>query len=448
MDDFKMNAAKMIAAQQRKNRAQSPETESNWDSSEPEDNVPQISSDDEESFKYTPKKQTQRQNNNKSYNNSTTQNSTPPVAAAYVKQERHSNRNSPALSTKSASKRNQKDVNVFVDNGFDSDENEPVSSTIKRKPKEEVPPYDFKGVIKEGRDPSKQTTQPTGKHRKGQLYDVSTKQESKSQNGSAFDSDEEREMLAEIRTEMKKVNKNHLDVPKGRDVRQRVSDNQPTVSKSTPKVSKVKEDKKSDLFTVGVPASNRGQESLENTGQLELQSVTMSEKGYPTQPSGNIGTRYVYHYEHGSLEYYDTRNGREEIYMANIADKSEKLVRRGIQEVFAAFRILVDFIIILVLETIRFLAYNILQTLIVGVFTVLGDYLLKPILTGLFNSILQPISTFVYNVAVATRTVMVPVGDTLKIIFTPLIMLVKAFRLFEVNLRSNKPENIHQIEDV
>ncbi|XP_033095546.1 uncharacterized protein LOC117100104 isoform X2 [Anneissia japonica] len=480
MDGFKLNAAKMRAAQERKNRAQSPETESNWDSTDQEeDDLPQISSEEESSFKYNTKKHTSpNHKSNKSYNNNVSQRSSTPSksidTARAVQEERRSYRNSPALSTRSSNK-NQKAVNVFVDNGFDSDENESISSTIKRRPKEEVPPYDFKAEVKGAGDSVKRPTQASGKPRKGQLYDAPPKQKSTNQTTPSWDdSDEEKKMLAEIRSEMEKSQlkapKTHLDVPKG-DIRH----SQPTSTKSTPNMSKAKKAYKqgkkmtshssealshqSRQHTAGlvVTASDvdlqREPVSLGNTAKGNQEMVDMFQVATPDEdyPSSSVddeqtSTRYVYYYEHGSLKYYDTRQGRQEIYMDKIADKSETLVRRGVQEFFAAFRILVDFILILLLETMRFVAFNILQTLIVGIFNVFGDYLLKPILAALFNSILQPLSTFVYNVAIATRTVMTPIGDIIKVILTPFIMLVKAFRLFEINWRSSPPTRL--IEDV
>ncbi|XP_022111753.1 uncharacterized protein LOC110991005 [Acanthaster planci] len=133
--------------------------------------------------------------------------------------------------------------------------------------------------------------------------------------------------------------------------------------------------------------------------------------------------------------------------MTGIADKSEKLVRRGVQEVFAALRIFVDFLLILILELLRFLAYNVFGLLFVGLLTTFGDYFFKPVLAAMFNSILQPLAVFLYNVGMALKTIFGPLIDIFRALLIQFAMLLRAFRLVEVNWRAG-PRDTRGVEDV
>lgn len=131
--------------------------------------------------------------------------------------------------------------------------------------------------------------------------------------------------------------------------------------------------------------------------------------------------------------------------MTTIADKSELIFRRCAREIFATLRILVDFFLIFLLEGLRFLAYNIVSAFLVGVTTGFGDYFLRPVATAIFNGLCQPLAMFWFNVGVATRTSTRPFVDTLHNFLSLVAMVIRAFRLVEVN--HNRPQRT-AVEDV
>ena len=71
-----------------------------------------------------------------------------------------------------------------------------------------------------------------------------------------------------------------------------------------------------------------------------------------------------------------------------------------------------------------------------GLLTTFGDYLYKPVLAAFFNAILQPMAVFLYNIGVGLRTIMTPLIDIMRSVFTQIAMLLRAFRLVELNWRT------------
>ena len=131
--------------------------------------------------------------------------------------------------------------------------------------------------------------------------------------------------------------------------------------------------------------------------------------------------------------------------MTAIADKSERIFRRCAQEIFATLRILVDFFLIFLLEGLRFFTFNIIGSLLVGLLTGLGEYFLKPFSTALFNGLCQPIAIFFYNVGVATRTATNPFMDILRNFLGQLSVLVRSFRLVEINWKNGHQSSIEDV---
>ncbi|XP_072047760.1 uncharacterized protein [Amphiura filiformis] len=512
MDDFKFNAAKMIAAQNKKTRPISPESESNWDSSEGENTAPHISSDEgEQTSIISNKNKGKTKNSTKGNNNNTVAKPVTNSSNQHLKPsnllngERTPVKNSPAASIRSgASKKGN--VTVFVDNhGFDSDEDDdPVSvaSKVSKKSlrKDDRPPYDFRnalqGTPQPGPDASNQ--QRPGKSRKGNTYDPKPKKpESTEEKDSDWDdSEEERETLQAIRQEMEKhskkgsetkedltsspetkdnknnntngKSKNWIVKPRGRS-RNPKPPKSPSPNSPSPRSQRLTtttSEIELRKIKAGMSASGNYDNLYENAEELietenygkDTQSSahagnfspSMAVPSLPTSGFNNIrDNRYVYLYDHGSTAYYDTRYGRQEIYMTRIADKSEHMVRKCSLEFFAALRIVADFFIILILEFLRFITYHLISVLLVGLLTTLGDYLIKPVLAAFFNTILQPFAVFLYNIGVAYRTVMMPLIDVMRSVFTQLAMLLRAFRLVELNWRTSaENSNQRSIHDV
>ncbi|XP_041471532.1 uncharacterized protein LOC121421014 [Lytechinus variegatus] len=463
MDDFKFNAQKMLAAQRAKDRrAQSPETESNWDSSEPEENtVTQISSDEEFSVKSTRShKSTKSSRGTSKADSSKTRTSSKPDPL--VSHKRDSKPTTDGLSSSKGSERPA--VNVFIDRGgIDSDDQSQKSSTKKTKKKKEKneknPPYDFREALKDddGGPPSQKTAQRPGRTRKGESYDPAPpKTKAKSRKEQVLDSaswdesaDENQKALTRILRERDGLEANNntnnsepITDPKA-DLQP--EDNSPKKKKgwsiSLKSKSKEKKTKKTEeppremqvaMTTPPVPSLKHSEVDVVYKKEEEDVETIIS------LDEDDRETRFVYIYHHGNTSYADTRPSQEPVYMTTIADKSELIFRRCAREIFATLRILVDFVLIFLLEGLRFLAYNIISALLVGVTTGFGDYFLRPVATAIFNGLCQPCAMFCFNVGVATRTSTRPFVDVLHNFLSVIAMVIRAFRLVEVN--QNRPQ--------
>ena len=111
----------------------------------------------------------------------------------------------------------------------------------------------------------------------------------------------------------------------------------------------------------------------------------------------------------------------------------ESYTQRGIQEFFGALQIVVDFAVIFIVELLRFLFRQFGRKLIGGTVTVFGDSFLKPVLTAVFNNVVQPLFVLVWNMMFGFRKLLDPVLAITKEILSQVSMVLQSFRLVEVN---------------
>ncbi|XP_038051389.1 uncharacterized protein LOC119724412 [Patiria miniata] len=450
MDDIQLNAAKIIAAQKkRNNRARSPESESNWDSSEPEDTLPNVSSEEEVSVVSSRSRgkdkshipQAPRQDS-KSTRSQFQPHKPAKSNRLAVNGEQFSNKSSPVSSIRSG-KVTKAGVNVFIDHGTgdSSDEDVSVASRKSAPRKEERPPYDFRKALDDAPRNEDRASDRPGKSRKGKIYDPMPP------SGHSPRSDQTQ--LIVDAPDRRKATKNKWKVNQGF----QEDTEHPATTTDNNNLGELSPRDATMTTMMSTTASDVRLTQMEKSmmGRVE-DEVDVRRYDEPRMQGSHLLVqenthRYIYHYQHGNTKYYDTRPVRNDVYMTGIADKSEKLVRRGVQEFFAALRIIVDFLLIVILELLRFLAYNVLGLLFVGLLTTFGDYFFKPVLAALFNSILQPLAVFLYNTGVALKTVFDPLIEIIRGLFIQVAMLLRALRLVEVNWRAG-PRDLRGVEEV
>lgn len=119
-------------------------------------------------------------------------------------------------------------------------------------------------------------------------------------------------------------------------------------------------------------------------------------------------------------------------------------MQRVWQEFFAILRIILSIVIWFLVELFKFLAKHIFQPLVIAVVMYFGDYVIKPLLSVLFNGFLQPFSIFWWNVFTGMRHMFNPIGEILRRIFEQLAMLFRSIRLFEVTYVSGRQDGIQE----
>ncbi|XP_023774688.1 uncharacterized protein LOC111923228 [Cyanistes caeruleus] len=114
---------------------------------------------------------------------------------------------------------------------------------------------------------------------------------------------------------------------------------------------------------------------------------------------------------------------------------SEWTIQRKLREFFAIPRCLVSVFSLFLVELIRFLGEAVVQALVVGVLTAIGDHVLKPFLAAAFHSLLQPLLLFLLKVLGGVRDLTDPVLDVVARVCSQLAVLLRAVRLVEIRLR-------------
>ncbi|KAJ8024105.1 hypothetical protein HOLleu_36739 [Holothuria leucospilota] len=199
-----------IAAQQKKNRAQSPDSASNWDSSEPEETINNVSSGEEVSIRSTKSQKERRSKSQASKQKQQT-------AAASTPKKQHGQKQTPTkTSTIKTGSAMQKGINSFVDRNAEESgtDSRPVSSRASRKLQDDNPPYDFSAAldIKDSNQGSPADVRP-GRSRKGSQYDMPAagKPAQQKRRGSWDDSEEDEDEMI-IMEELRGVMEDEMKV--------------------------------------------------------------------------------------------------------------------------------------------------------------------------------------------------------------------------------------------
>lgn len=112
------------------------------------------------------------------------------------------------------------------------------------------------------------------------------------------------------------------------------------------------------------------------------------------------------------------------------------MLQRVYQEFFGFLRIITSIVLVFIIELVKYLIKYIFGPIVVGILETVGDFVVKPTLTLVFNGIIQPLGVFLWNVFVALRHMFGPVGDILKKLFTPLAMLCRSIRCVEIHWKT------------
>ncbi|KAH8380994.1 hypothetical protein KR200_003839 [Drosophila serrata] len=146
----------------------------------------------------------------------------------------------------------------------------------------------------------------------------------------------------------------------------------------------------------------------------------------------------IYPFEHGCAEYLSTTDTHPKINSIILADRATTYATHFWAELFGLLHIAVAFVVAFILQSYRFVLYSLINTLIVGLLHMTSDYLVKPLLTMIFNGYLQPPLIFLYNVLCSIRDILEPVAETINNFMKPLATVGNSIRLADVNYRQIK----------
>ncbi|XP_067647817.1 uncharacterized protein [Eurosta solidaginis] len=187
------------------------------------------------------------------------------------------------------------------------------------------------------------------------------------------------------------------------------------------------------------PKCNQIFNDLPECGKTAADENTQQPKRDVTPPprETRIG---IYPFEHGCAEYLRTTDCHPQLLSVVLAERATYYATRFWAEFFGSLHIGVTFVVTFVLQAYRFVLYSLVNTLIVGFLHMSSDYLIKPMLTVIFNGFLQPPLILVYNILTSLRDILEPVADTINNFMRPVATVGKSLRLVHVTYNTRKLE--------
>ena len=102
------------------------------------------------------------------------------------------------------------------------------------------------------------------------------------------------------------------------------------------------------------------------------------------------------------------------------------------REMFGVLQIIVNFFIIFVLELFKTIIRSV-RYLLTGILYTIGDHLMKPLLSAIFNNFVQPPFVFALNVFTILGNVLKPILALTREILSQVTIPLRACRLFVFN---------------
>ncbi|XP_015112559.1 uncharacterized protein LOC107038154 [Diachasma alloeum] len=141
----------------------------------------------------------------------------------------------------------------------------------------------------------------------------------------------------------------------------------------------------------------------------------------------------IYYFDHGNASYYRTTDAIPLLTTEKFADKTDQAATRFWAEFFGTINIGITFITAFLLQLLRFILYSLIRPLTIGIIQLLSDYFIKPLLTIIFNALIQPVLILLYNIATSLRDLCEPIAEAIGFFIRELSRLFQAIRLIEIN---------------
>lgn len=133
-----------------------------------------------------------------------------------------------------------------------------------------------------------------------------------------------------------------------------------------------------------------------------------------------------------SCRYYQTTDCHPVLTTEKCAEKTDQAATRFWAEIFGTIHIGTAFVTAFILQFLRFVLYSVIRPLTVGILQLIADYFVKPLLSIVFNALIQPILILLYNIATSLRNLCEPIAEALGLFLREIANLCAAIRLIEV----------------
>ena len=98
-----------------------------------------------------------------------------------------------------------------------------------------------------------------------------------------------------------------------------------------------------------------------------------------------------------------------------------------------------SFFILFVVEMFKYIIKYVFQPIFIGIFITAGDYVMKPVLSVLFNGFMQPTGVFCWNCCTTTKVVCSPIIEILRKILLQFAMCCQSVRCVQIFWKTGEP---------
>lgn len=130
--------------------------------------------------------------------------------------------------------------------------------------------------------------------------------------------------------------------------------------------------------------------------------------------------------------YYRTTDSPPILATEKCAEKTDQAATRFWAEIFGTIHIGTAFITAFILQLVRFILYSIIRPLTVGILQLLADYFIKPLLSIVFNALIQPVLILLYNIATSCKDLCEPIAEAIGLFLREIAHVCAAIRVVEV----------------
>ncbi|XP_015186794.1 PREDICTED: uncharacterized protein LOC107071888 isoform X2 [Polistes dominula] len=141
----------------------------------------------------------------------------------------------------------------------------------------------------------------------------------------------------------------------------------------------------------------------------------------------------IYYFDHGNSAYYRTTDSPPILMTDKCAEKTDQAATRFWAEIFGTIHIGTAFITAFILQFIRFILFSLIRPLTVGILQLFADYFVKPLLSIIFNALIQPILILLYNIATSIKDLSEPLAEAIGLFLREIANLCKSIRIIEIN---------------
>ncbi|EGI65738.1 hypothetical protein G5I_05839 [Acromyrmex echinatior] len=140
----------------------------------------------------------------------------------------------------------------------------------------------------------------------------------------------------------------------------------------------------------------------------------------------------IYYFDHGNSAYYRTTDCHPVLITDKCAEKTDQAATRFWAEIFGTIHIGIAFVTAFILQLLRFVLYSVIRPLTVGILQLIADYFVKPLLSILFNALIQPVLILFYNIATSLRDLCEPIAEAMGLFLREIANVCAAIRIVEV----------------